>query len=263
MPDVSQATYHAQLSQSWLKRTLKARLKRWFGTHNAETRETWVERKLSELPAGSRILDAGAGELQYKRFCGHLKYLSQDFGRYDGAGDGSGLQMGAWDTSGMDIVCDITRIPEPDGAFDAVMCIEVLEHLEAPIEALHEFRRLLRPGGVLIVTAPFASLTHQSPYHFYGGFNRHFYSRWLARLGFEIEELVPNGNFFDFVCQELGRAGSVAKTYTRNRRSFGFLENAARAVCLRALKRLSSRDAGSDELLCFGYLVKAVKGRGA
>src|SRR5712664_1290824 len=109
MPDVSQATYHAQLSQSWLKRTLRAGLKRWFGTHNAETRETWVERKLSELPAGSRILDAGAGELQYKRFCGHLKYVSQDFGSYDGAGDGSGLQTGTWDTSRTDIVCDITR----------------------------------------------------------------------------------------------------------------------------------------------------------
>jgi SAM-dependent methyltransferase len=263
MPDVSREVLQAQLSQSWLKRTLKARIKRWVGTNNAEVREAWVERKLRELPAGSRLLDAGAGELQYKRFCGHLKYVSQDFGQYTGVGDGSGLQTGTWDNSATDIICDITQIPEPDGSFDAILCIEVLEHLEAPIEALREFTRLLRPGGVLILTAPFASLTHQSPYHFYSGFNRHFYRRWLDRLGFAIEELVPNGNFFDFVCQELGRAGSVARTYTRNQKAFGVLENAARAICLRSLKRLSSRDAGSDELLCFGYLIKAVKGEGA
>ena len=144
MPDVSREVLQAELSQPWLKRALRARIKRWVGTNNAEAREEWVARKLRELPAGSRLLDAGAGERQYEGCCGHLKYVSQDFGKYNGVGDGSGLQMGAWDNSRTDIICDITQIPEPDGSFDAIMCIEVLEHLEAPIEALREFRRLLR-----------------------------------------------------------------------------------------------------------------------
>lgn len=259
MPDVSREAFQAQLSQSWLKRAVKARIKRWVGTNNAEVREAWVEQKLGELPTGYRLLDAGAGELQYKRFCGHLKYVSQDFGQYTGVGDGSGLQTGTWDNARTDIICDITKIPEPDGSFDAILCIEVLEHLEAPIEALREFGRLLRPAGVLILTAPFASLTHFSPYHFYSGFNRYFYTRWLERLGFKIEELVPNGNFFEFLCQELGRVGSVAKTYTRNKGALNVFENVARVVCLRALKRLSSQNAGSEDLLCFGYFVKAVR----
>ena len=262
MPDVSREVLQAELSQPWLKRALRARIKRWVATNNAEAREEWVARKLRELPAGSRLLDAGAGERQYEGCCGHLKYVSQDFGKYNGVGDGSGLQMGAWDNSRTDIICDITQIPEPDGSFDAIMCIEVLEHLEAPIEALREFRRLLRPGGVLVLTAPFASLTHFSPYHFYSGFNRHFYTRWLDRLGFCVDELVPNGNFFEFLCQELGRVGSVGRAYTRNKEAFNVFENVARAVCLRALKRLSSQNAGSEELLCFGYLVKAVKAGG-
>ena len=117
------------------------------GTRNQATREAWLERTLASIPAGSRILDAGAGELQYKRFCSHLQYVSQDFGQYDGQGDGIGLQKGSWDQSRLDIISDITAIPEPDASFDAIMCIEVLEHLPAPVDALRELIRLLKPGG--------------------------------------------------------------------------------------------------------------------
>ncbi|WP_291315610.1 class I SAM-dependent methyltransferase [Desulfuromonas sp.] len=96
------------------------------GTHNLANREKWLELALQQIPAGSRILDAGAGELQYKRFCSHLNYVSQDFAKYDGNGNGSGLQVGGWDQSRIDIVSDITSIPRPDSSFDAIMCIEVL-----------------------------------------------------------------------------------------------------------------------------------------
>ena len=107
------------------------------------------------MPVGSRILDAGAGELQYKPFCAHLDYVSQDFAQYDGQGNSVGLQTGTWDQTQLDIVSDITAIPEPDGSFDAIMCVEVLEHVPAPVDALNEFGRLLRLDGILIVTAPF------------------------------------------------------------------------------------------------------------
>ena len=154
------------------------------GTRNESTREAWLEQALKQIPAGSRILDAGAGQLKYKKLCSHLDYLSQDFAQYDGKGDGSGLQTGSWDQSKIDIVCDISDIPEPAGSFDAVMCIEVLEHLPNPLLALQEFSRLLRPGGQLVVTAPFCSLTHFAPYHFCTGFNRYFYETHLPRFDF-------------------------------------------------------------------------------
>ena len=126
------------------------------------------------MPAGSRILDAGAGELRYKPLCSHLEYVSQDFAQYNGQGDGVGLQMGNWDQTHLDIVCDITQIPEPDQSFDVIMCIEVFEHLPDPLAALREFNRLLKSGGWLIITAPFNSLTHFAPYHFYTGLTNIF-----------------------------------------------------------------------------------------
>jgi len=80
------------------------------GLQNLVTREAWLEKTLKQIPAGSRILDAGAGELQYKRFCTHLSYVSQDLAKYDGRGDDTGLQMGSWDQSTLDIISDITSV---------------------------------------------------------------------------------------------------------------------------------------------------------
>ncbi|HET7402731.1 MAG TPA: hypothetical protein VFJ62_13135, partial [Usitatibacter sp.] len=89
---------------------------------NEDNRQRWLQSTLSSLPKGWRILDAGAGQLRNKRFCEHLQYVSQDFGQYDGKGDGTGLQTGGWDTSRIDIVSDITQIPQPDASFDAILC---------------------------------------------------------------------------------------------------------------------------------------------
>jgi SAM-dependent methyltransferase len=45
-------------------------------------------------------------------------------------------------------------LPMDDDAFDAVVCCEGIEHIENPWLVLREFRRILRPGGVLIVSLP-------------------------------------------------------------------------------------------------------------
>jgi len=39
-------------------------------------------------------------------------------------------------------------------SYDLVLCTEVLEHLERPLEALDQLRRLRAPGGRLVVTVP-------------------------------------------------------------------------------------------------------------
>lgn len=227
------------------------------GTKNASTREQWLDATLSGLPAGWRLLDAGAGECQFRKFCQHLQYVSQDFSQYTGAGDSAGLQTGTWDTSRIDIVCDISKIPEPDQSFDAILCTEVLEHLPEPVLALKEFSRLLRPGGRLILTAPFSSLTHFSPYHFATGFNRYFYQHHLPMLGFTDITIEENGNFFEFVAQELHRVNECAARYTGQKLSGK--EEGALNVVLAALDRFSFSDTGSKELLNFDLQVTAMR----
>ncbi len=227
------------------------------GTRNQFNREVWLEKTLKQIPAGSRILDAGAGEQKYKRFCNHLNYVSQDFAQYDGMGDGAGLQTGSWDQSTLDIISDITAIPEPVESFDAIMCIEVFEHLQEPIKAIHEFSRLLKPDGHLILTAPFCSMTHFAPYHYYTGFNRYFYETHLPANGFVIVDLRENGNYFEYLAQEVRRVPSMAKRYSKD--SSRRFESLAMKVCLSMLNRFSKKDNASSEILHFGYHVLAIK----
>ncbi len=228
------------------------------GKTNESTRNQWVEQTLRAIPSGMRILDAGAGEQQYKKYCSHLEYVSQDFGQYNGQGNNAGMQTGDWNNSNLDIVGDITDIPEQDGSFDVVLCTEVFEHLPRPVDAIKEFSRLLKVGGALIVTAPFCSLTHFAPYHFYTGFNRYFYETILTENGFGQVKIEANGNYFEYIAQELRRIDSVAKKYSRTK-YVRFYEWIAIGLVLKMLTLMSKTDTGSSELLNYGLHVVARK----
>jgi len=47
-----------------------------------------------------------------------------------------------------------TRLDFPDGAFDCVSMLAVIEHLKSPREVVCEIHRILRPGGRLVLTTP-------------------------------------------------------------------------------------------------------------
>lgn len=227
------------------------------GIDNDERREGWLKRKLESLPAGRRILDAGAGECRFKKFCSHLNYAAQDFGKYDGSGDNKGLQMDVWGQSCIDIISDICKIPESDESFDAILCTEVFEHIPDPISAIKEFSRLLKKEGILIITAPFISGTHFSPYHFYSGFNRYFYERYLKENNFEIIEIVPNGNFFDFVAQEIRRAPFMVKKYVKKLKVLAYALYLLEIPILLILSILSKFGSKSSEFLNYGFFILA------
>jgi ubiquinone/menaquinone biosynthesis C-methylase UbiE len=49
---------------------------------------------------------------------------------------------------------DVRRLPFRDAAFDLLICSQVIEHIEYDRRIFAEFRRLLAPGGILIVGTP-------------------------------------------------------------------------------------------------------------
>ena len=222
---------------------------------NEASRDQWLAKTLGAIPRGLRILDAGAGELRNKPHCSHLAYVSQDICQYEGTGDAKGLQTGQWDTSKIDLVCDIVDVPEPDASFDVILCSEVFEHVPDALKVLDEFQRLLKPGGKLILTAPFASFVHFAPYHFASGFSRYWYEHHLPLKGFDMQELTPNGDWFGFLRQEMLRLPTMAKRYGDWCWPLAYL--LAGFGLLYFSMRMKSSPA--DDLACFGWHCVAVR----
>lgn len=163
---------------------------------NDYNRDQFVASMARQIPPGSYVLDAGAGTCRYRALFQHCQYRSQDFAQYEGENHHYGQ---------LDYVGDIARIPVANSYFDYVLCTEVLEHLQEPERALNEFARILKRGGVLIITAPLGSGIHMAPYHYYGGFSRYWYDYALPKYGFEVISIKPNGGFFKLYGQESQR----------------------------------------------------------
>lgn len=219
-----------------------------FKDKNELFRQKWLCDELSALPNGLRILDAGAGELQNKKYCTHLNYVSQDFCQYDGKGNDKGLQTKQWDTSHIDITSDITSIPEADGSFDVILCSEVFEHIPEPSQALKEFSRLLKKGGRLILTAPFASLVHFAPYHYCTGFSRYWYEYHLPQYNLQITKLTANGDWFAYFYQELYRLGAVERQNGSCTWPLAYAFFLLGAIYFKIRPKYKA-----EELACFGY----------
>ena len=64
-----------------------------------------------------------------------------------------------FDTSELSTSCtfglgNINDIPLQDSSLDAVICSEVLEHVDSPNESVRELVRVLKPGGVMALSVP-------------------------------------------------------------------------------------------------------------
>jgi SAM-dependent methyltransferase len=144
------------------------------------------------LPAGARVLDAGAGEGQYAHHFGSQQYCGVDLA----VGDAE------WDYSRLDAVADLTALPFRDGRFDAALHIVTIEHLREPARALAEIARALAPGGLLLVAAPHEWEVHQAP-HDYFRYTRYGLQYLLERAGFEVREMCPAGGYFRLLSRRL------------------------------------------------------------
>ena len=114
------------------------------------------------LPAGGRVLDVGAGfgrhAFELARRGHHVVALDYAPGEVEGTRDTFEAMVAAGEILPASVTGvlrgDATRLPFGDGAFDAVITSEVLEHITADTAALAEMVRVVRPGGVFAATVP-------------------------------------------------------------------------------------------------------------
>jgi SAM-dependent methyltransferase len=183
------------------------KIKQWLIPPIDSIRDAWVLKQLAAIPAGSKLLDSGAGNQPYRHACQHLKYFAQDFGGYSGYGDDGALHNGAsWFYGKLDFEGDIWNIKGAKSAsFDAVLCTEVFEHIPYPHETLREFARLLKPGGTLLLTVPMLCIPHQTPYFFAPGYSKEWYEYFAKEYGFTIEEFTTFSGAPNYIATELLR----------------------------------------------------------
>jgi SAM-dependent methyltransferase len=137
-PDASAAA-SAPASESRANAETVAQPMAWPEVHDT------VARILESLPRG-RLLDvpAGQGALAARLKAAGFDVRACDL--YPELFRVRDIEVRRGDLSG--------TLPYADGEFDYVVCLEGLEHIENPHQAIREFARLLAPGGQLIVSTP-------------------------------------------------------------------------------------------------------------
>ena len=122
------------------------------------------------------VMDVGCGSQPYRAQLPCTRYVGLDIDTP--ATRARGLAEAFYDGG---------RFPFADASFDAVLCSQVLEHVFTPEVFLGEIRRVLRPGGALLLAVPFVWDEHEQPFDFarYSSFGL-----WalLERNGFVVEQ---------------------------------------------------------------------------
>jgi SAM-dependent methyltransferase len=107
-----------------------------------------IYRRILEHAVAGPILELGGGSGNFKSFAPSA--VSTD------------IAPAPW----LDVVCDAQRLPFSDSSFANVMMVDVLHHVEYPLQALRELERVLRPGGRAILCEPAITALSSPFYHF-------------------------------------------------------------------------------------------------
>ena len=200
--------------------------------------DAFFARRAAALPEGARVVDLGGkrlrkrGQFDIGRFAKDVVYVNSD------------------PATGPDLLCDAARVPLPDASCDAVLCGELLEHVAHPEEVLREAWRLLRPGGVLLLTTPFHCEIHPDPQD-YARYTDTWLRAALARAGFVAIEVERQGRFLS-VAADMLKKFAAENVWPRRRLTRRlFLSGVACAV--RRAVRLERAGWGASSRLLAGY----------
>ena len=90
-----------------------------------------------------------------------------------------------------DLVSDAHVLPFDDNSFDAAIVMNAFEHYREPDKVAAELRRVLKPGGRLLIHTAFMQPLHERPWHFFNC-TRHGLEQWFRDFDVEVLHVSPN-----------------------------------------------------------------------
>lgn len=133
--------------------------------------------------------------------CGRKPYQGM-LGRHTKAWIGVDLPLTCSGPPAADVYADGQWLPFKGDIFDVVLSTEVLEHVPEPKQVFAEAARVLRPAGLLVVTAPQAGHLHEEP-HDYFRYTKYGLA-YLAQVnGFTLLEINAFGGVLALVGQTI------------------------------------------------------------
>jgi len=139
-----------------------------------------------------KMMDFGCGSKPYKPIFGHVKeYVGVDF-----AGEGH-----SHENEQIDVFYNGKTLPFENNTFDSVLTSEVFEHIFNLEDILKELNRVMKPGGIMLITIPFAWYEHEQPNDF-GRYTSFGIRAVLERNGFIIREMDKSTNFIQTLTQK-------------------------------------------------------------
>lgn len=137
------------------------------------------------------LLDVGCGSKPYKSLFGHVQsYVGVDIST--SSHDQTRTEI--------DFFYDGKILPFTAESFDSVVSFEVFEHVFELPDLLIEISRILKPGGLLLVSIPFAYEEHGCPSDF-ARYTSDGLSYILEKHGFDVLRLSKTTPYFLSVCQ--------------------------------------------------------------
>lgn len=143
------------------------------------------------------ILDFGCGSKPYE----HLFLQRESYTGVEIKVSGPNHEVEKFGiNSKVDYFYDGKTLPFKDSSFDAVVSFEVFEHIFNIDEVVKEIFRVLKPGGTLLISVPFAWNEHEVPYDF-ARYTSYGISHILKKSKFNIIELKKTTTYFLTVAQ--------------------------------------------------------------
>ena len=133
-----------------------------------------------------KFIDIGCGDMPYKNL------ILDEVTQYDTLDIERRVQEVKFigDIQDMNIISD--------NSYDSAMCLAVLEHVQNPFRAIVEIHRILKKGGVLILSVPHLSRLHEEPKDFFR-YTKYGLQFLLESAGFNILGITPEAGIFSFL----------------------------------------------------------------